>query len=43
MGERAQGYLAKTANEPRWLFFVESERIVTWKGGWAQRYKHSDW
>jgi len=43
MGERATGYLDQTANEPRWLFFVTPERVVTWKGGWAKRYKHSAW
>jgi nitroimidazol reductase NimA-like FMN-containing flavoprotein (pyridoxamine 5'-phosphate oxidase superfamily) len=43
MGERGAAYLAQTIDEPRWLFFVEPERITTWKGGWAERYKHSRW
>jgi len=43
MGERGRGYLDTTANEPRWLFFVEPQKTVTWQGGWAERYKHSAW
>ncbi|MBI3973967.1 MAG: pyridoxamine 5'-phosphate oxidase family protein [Chloroflexi bacterium] len=43
MGERGPAYLEKTMHEPRWLFFVEPERITTWVGSWAERYKHSAW
>jgi hypothetical protein len=43
MGERGPDYLAQTLNEPRWLFFLRPERTTTWTGGWAKRYKHSDW
>ncbi len=43
LGERAAAYLGKTAGEPRWLFVVVPERTITWKGGWAERYKHSAW
>ena len=40
MGRR---YMERSANEPRWLFFVRPERIRTWIGAWAGKYKHSDW
>lgn len=43
MGAAAPAYLDKTANEPRWLFFVVPEKVTSWQGGWAERYKHSAW
>lgn len=43
MGERGEAYLEKTLREPRWLFFVEPERVTTWRGSWAKRYKHTAW
>jgi nitroimidazol reductase NimA-like FMN-containing flavoprotein (pyridoxamine 5'-phosphate oxidase superfamily) len=43
LGERGAAYLEQTLQEPRWLFFVEPERMTSWKGGWAERYKHSQW
>lgn len=42
-GEQGLAYLAKTMNEPRWLFFVQPQAIVSSKGGWAKRYKHYEW
>ena len=42
-GENGLTYFEKSLNEPRWLFFVRPEQISTWVGGWAKRYKHSDW
>jgi len=42
-GEGGLAYFEKTLTEPRWLFFVRPERLTTWVGGWAKRYKHSDW
>jgi PPOX class probable F420-dependent enzyme len=48
MAERYRGqagleYIERTRAEPRWLFFVRPERITSSKGGWATRYKHSQW
>jgi Pyridoxamine 5'-phosphate oxidase len=43
IGAAARAYLDKTANEPRWLFFVAPEKVTSWQGGWAERYKHSAW
>lgn len=43
LGEAGLAYFELTLNEPRWLFFVRPEQMSTWVGGWAQRYKHSDW
>jgi hypothetical protein len=42
-GEGGLAYFQKTLNEPRWLLFVRPSHITTWVGGWAKRYKHSDW
>jgi hypothetical protein len=42
-GEGGLAYFEKTLTEPRWLFFVRPEHLMTWVGGWAKRYKHSDW
>lgn len=43
-GEAGLIYLEQTINEPRWLFFVKPVHTVSWQGGgWAKRYKHSDW
>jgi hypothetical protein len=42
-GEAGTAYFEKTLNEPRWLLFVRPEQMTTWVGGWAKRYKHSDW
>jgi hypothetical protein len=41
--ERGLAYFEKTANEPRWLFFVRPLRIADWIGGWAAKYKHAAW
>ncbi len=44
MGEtEGLSYLARTMGEPRWLFFVRPIRMTDWVGGWAGKYKHSDW
>jgi hypothetical protein len=42
-GEDGLVYYEKSLHEPRWLFFVRPERLMSWVGGWAKRYKHSDW
>ena len=43
-GEAGLDYLERSLNEPRWLFFVEPEKMYSWLGGgWAQRYKHYRW
>jgi hypothetical protein len=42
-GEAGLNYFEKSRNEPRWLLFVRPHRISTWVGGWAKRYKHSEW
>lgn len=42
-GEAGLDYLQKTIDEPRWLFFVQPTEIVSSTGGWARRYKHTDW
>ncbi len=42
-GESGLTYFEKSLHEPRWLFFVRPEEMSTWVGGWAKRYKHSDW
>jgi general stress protein 26 len=43
LGEGGLAYFEQTLNEPRWLFFVRPDQLTTWVGGWAKRYKHSDW
>ncbi|MGH2531442.1 MAG: pyridoxamine 5'-phosphate oxidase family protein [Thermomicrobiales bacterium] len=43
LGEHGPDYLAPTLNEPRWLFFVQPLKILTWQGvDWARRYKRGD-
>lgn len=42
-GEGGLTYFEKTLQEPRWLLFVRPERLTSWVGGWAQRYKHAAW
>jgi general stress protein 26 len=42
-GEAGLTYFEKSLNEPRWLLFVRPTHLTTWVGGWAKRYKHSDW
>ena len=43
-GEAGLTYLEATRNEPRWLFFVKPSKITSWTGGgWAEKYKHSQW
>ena len=41
--EKGLTYLEATLGEPRWLFFVRPLRVTDWVGGWARKYKHSDW
>jgi hypothetical protein len=36
-------YFARTRTEPRRLFFVRPLRLTDWVGGWAGKYKHSNW
>jgi hypothetical protein len=43
MGDFAARYVEITREEPRWLIFVRPVRTTTWLGGWAAKYKHSDW
>jgi general stress protein 26 len=44
LGEHGPDYLVPTLNEPRWLIFVQPQKLTTWQGvDWAQRYKHSQW
>jgi PPOX class probable F420-dependent enzyme len=42
-GDEGLAYIERTKDEPRWLFFVRPERITSTTGGWATRYKHSQW
>jgi len=42
-GEDGLVYLEATMQEPRWLFFIAVDEIRSSTGGWAKRYKHSDW
>ena len=41
--EKGLVYLEATLSEPRWLFFVRPIRMTDWIGGWAKKYKHSNW
>jgi hypothetical protein len=41
--EKGLSYLESTLAEPRWLFFIRPLRMTDWTGGWARKYKHSDW
>ncbi|MHB8647415.1 MAG: pyridoxamine 5'-phosphate oxidase family protein [Thermomicrobiales bacterium] len=48
MAERYRGaeglaYMERTKDEPRWLFFVRPIQMTSTNGGWATRYKHTDW
>jgi hypothetical protein len=42
-GDEGLAYIERTKDEPRWLIFVRPERITSTTGGWATRYKHSQW
>jgi hypothetical protein len=42
-GEDGLKYLETTMQEPRWLFFIEPDEMLSSRGGWAKRYKHFDW
>lgn len=42
-GDEGLTYLDKTMNEPRWLFFIHPLEMMSSTGGWAKRYKHSEW
>jgi PPOX class probable F420-dependent enzyme len=42
-GEEGIAYIERTKDEPRWLIFVHPERFTSATGGWATRYKHSQW
>jgi len=43
-GEAGLPYLEATRNEPRWLFFVTPSTITSWRGGgWAAKYKQTEW
>jgi nitroimidazol reductase NimA-like FMN-containing flavoprotein (pyridoxamine 5'-phosphate oxidase superfamily) len=42
-GEEGLAYIERTKDEPRWLIFVHPERMTSTTGGWAARYKHSQW
>lgn len=42
-GEEGLVYLDQTMQEPRWLFFVRPDEMRSSTGGWARRYKHSEW
>jgi PPOX class probable F420-dependent enzyme len=42
-GAAGLAYMEQTKDEPRWLFFIRPEKITSTNGGWATRYKHSQW
>jgi len=42
-GAEGLAYMERTKDEPRWLFFVRPEQMTSTNGGWATRYKHSQW
>ncbi len=42
-GAEGLAYMERTKDEPRWLFFVRPEQITSTNGGWATRYKHTNW
>jgi PPOX class probable F420-dependent enzyme len=42
-GDEGLAYIERTKDEPRWLIFVRPERFTSTTGGWATRYKHSQW
>ncbi|MBI3958449.1 MAG: pyridoxamine 5'-phosphate oxidase family protein [Chloroflexi bacterium] len=42
-GAEGLAYLEKTMQEPRWLIFIAADEMRSSTGGWAKRYKHSEW
>jgi len=42
-GAEGLRYLDATMQEPRWLFLIEPVVMRSSAGGWAKRYKHTDW
>ena len=42
-GEEGIAYIERTKDEPRWLLFIRPERFTSTTGGWATRYKHTNW
>jgi len=42
-GAEGLAYIERTKDEPRWLIFVRPERMASSAGGWATRYKHTNW
>jgi PPOX class probable F420-dependent enzyme len=42
-GAAGLAYIERTREEPRWLLFIRPERMTSANGGWATRYKHSEW
>lgn len=42
-GEEGLAYLEQTIQEPRWLIFIVADEMRSSTGGWARRYKHSEW
>ncbi len=42
-GVEGLAYIERTKDEPRWLFFVRPEQMTSTNGGWATRYKHTNW
>ncbi len=42
-GQAGLEYIERTKDEPRWLFFIRPEQMTSTNGGWATRYKHSQW
>ena len=38
-GEAGRAYLQATLNQPRWLFYIRPQRLITWNGaGWHEKY-----
>jgi hypothetical protein len=38
-GEAGRVYLQATLNQPRWLFYIRPQRLITWNGaGWHEKY-----
>lgn len=42
-GQAGLEYIERTKDEPRWLFCIRPEQMTSTNGGWATRYKHSQW
>ena len=42
-GEEGLVYLDQTMQEPRWLILIVADEMCSSTGGWAKRYKHSEW